>query len=52
MDESGCIIDDMIFAVTSDDEILGVPNASMIEVMKDWFDAHLERRNYIGKSFI
>lgn len=41
MDESGCIIDDMIFAVTSDEEILGVPNASMIEVMKDWFDAHL-----------
>ena len=52
LDYDGNIIDDMIFAVTNDDEmtllnnnwvntgtntILGVPNASMIEVMWDWF---------------
>lgn len=51
LDEDGMIIDDMIFAITNDDEmskmnkdwintnaetILGVPNASMIGVMGDW----------------
>ena len=41
MDDDGHIIDDMIFAVTSDDEILGVPNASMIAVMHQWFSDHL-----------
>jgi aminomethyltransferase len=52
LDEDGVIIDDMIFAITNDNEmsqmkegwvstnsetILGVPNASMIGVMWDWF---------------
>ena len=37
LDRNGYIIDDMIFAVVSDTEILGVPNASMIDVMWDWF---------------
>ena len=37
LDKDGFIIDDMIFAVVSETEILGVPNASMIEVMWDWF---------------
>lgn len=32
-DDEGRVIDDMIFAVVSDIEILGVPNASMIDVM-------------------
>ena len=41
MDDDGHIIDDMIFAVTSEDEILGVPNASMIAVMHQWFSDHL-----------
>ena len=41
MDDDGHIIDDMIFAVTSEDEILGVPNASMIAVMHQWFSEHL-----------
>jgi len=57
LDDDGVIIDDMIFAVTdrqtiietgctdwqypSDIAILGVPNASMIPVMKDWFNSHL-----------
>ena len=41
LDEAGFIIDDMIFAVVSDDEILGVPNASMIDVMWEWFQGNL-----------
>ncbi|HJL97661.1 MAG TPA: glycine cleavage T C-terminal barrel domain-containing protein [Candidatus Poseidoniaceae archaeon] len=41
LDHDGHLIDDMIFAVVSDEEILGVPNASMIQVMWDWFSSHL-----------
>ena len=41
LDEDGFLIDDMIFAVVSETEILGVPNASMIGVMWDWFTQHL-----------
>ena len=41
LDDDGHLIDDMIFAVVSDEEILGVPNASMIGVMWDWFSKHL-----------
>ncbi|MCH1540888.1 MAG: glycine cleavage system aminomethyltransferase GcvT [Candidatus Poseidonia sp.] len=41
LDENGHLIDDMIFAVVSETEILGVPNASMIGVMWDWFSKHL-----------
>lgn len=37
LDHEGNIIDDMIFAVKSESEVLGVPNASMVEVMLDWF---------------
>lgn len=52
LDNNGNIIDDMIFGVTNDDEmskfrknwknngsetILGVPNASMIKIMWDWY---------------
>ena len=37
LDHDGYLIDDMIFAVVSDNEILGVPNASMVPVMWDWF---------------
>ena len=33
LDENGHLIDDMIFAVVSDSEILGVPKAAMIGVM-------------------
>ena len=39
LDKDVFIIDDMIFAVVSETEILGVPNASMIEVMWDWFQS-------------
>ena len=41
LDDDGVLIDDMIFAVVSDTEILGVPNASMIDVMWTWFTSHL-----------
>ena len=41
LDEDGFLIDDMIFAVVSETEILGVPNASMIGVMWAWFSKHL-----------
>ena len=41
LDEAGYIIDDMIFAVVSDEEILGVPNATMISTMWQWFNSHL-----------
>jgi len=41
LDEDGFLIDDMIFAVVSEEEILGVPNASMIDVMWAWFSKHL-----------
>lgn len=41
LDDAGHIIDDMIFAVVSDDELLGVPNASMIDVMWSWFSDRL-----------
>ncbi len=41
LDDNGHLIDDMIFAVVSENEILGVPNASMIGVMWDWFTAKL-----------
>jgi len=43
LDDEGFIIDDMIFAVVSDEEILGVPNASMIPVMFDWFNSKLPK---------
>ena len=41
LDDNGFIIDDMIFAIVSEHEILGVPNASMIGVMWDWFSDKL-----------
>ena len=41
LDHNGHIIDDMIFAVKSDTEVLGVPNASMVPVMLDWFTSML-----------
>ena len=41
LDNDGFLIDDMIFAVVSESEILGVPNASMISTMWDWFSSFL-----------
>ena len=36
LDDSGYIIDDMIFAIASEDVIYGVPNASMVDVVREW----------------
>ena len=36
LDASGYIIDDMIFAVSSEEVIYGVPNASMVDVVRKW----------------
>lgn len=63
LDEEGSIIDDMIFSVAerqsiidsscwhwnnhSDVAILGVPNASMIGVMKEWFSKFLPESGVI-----
>ena len=41
LDYDGRIIDDMIFAVKSDDCVLGVPNASMVSTMWDWLSGLL-----------
>jgi len=41
LDSNGHIIDDMIFAVRSEDEVLGVPNSSMAGTMLDWLESHL-----------
>ncbi len=41
LDSEGGIIDDMIFAIVSETEILGVPNASMIPIMWEWMTEHL-----------
>ncbi len=36
LDHQGHIIDDMIFAVSSESEILGVPNSTMVRIVFDW----------------
>jgi len=41
LDNQGLIIDDMIFAIKSDNQILGVPNASMVSTMWEWFSQNL-----------
>ena len=41
LDQEGLIIDDMIFCVVSETEILGVPNASMIDHMWEHFHANI-----------
>ena len=47
LDTEGSIIDDMIFAIVSDTEILGVPNASMIPTMWKWFNSHIPKNGDI-----
>ncbi|MDP6870291.1 MAG: glycine cleavage T C-terminal barrel domain-containing protein [Candidatus Poseidoniaceae archaeon] len=48
LDHEGYLIDDMIFAVVNSEEILGVPNASMVPVMWDWFSKLLPKDNSIS----
>ena len=41
LDQEGNIIDDMIFAVSSDEEVLGVPNSTMVKTVMEWLSSHL-----------
>ena len=41
LDQNGHIIDDMIFAVRSENEVLGVPNSTMVSIMLEWLENHL-----------
>ena len=41
LDHEGNIIDDMIFAISSEEEVLGVPNSTMVETMMDWLSSNL-----------
>ena len=47
LDHNGFIIDDMIFAVESESSVLGVPNATMIGTMLNWFTDLLPEDNSI-----
>ncbi len=41
LDHDGHIIDDMIFAVSSKDQVLGVPNSTMIQTVMEWLSSNL-----------
>ena len=41
LDFNGNIIDDMIFAVSNENEVLGVPNSTMIATMSEWLSSLL-----------
>ena len=41
LDYQGKIIDDMIFAVSSQSEVFGVPNSTMVRIMGEWFTSLL-----------
>jgi len=41
LDHEGNIIDDMIFAVSSEEEVLGVPNSTMVKAVMDWLSSNL-----------
>ncbi len=41
LDNDGNIIDDMIFAVSNEEEVLGVPNSTMVNIVMEWLSSHL-----------
>ena len=41
LDHEGHIIDDMIFAVSSEEEVLGVPNSTMVKAVMEWLSSNL-----------
>jgi len=41
LDEEGYIIDDMIFAISDENEVFGVPNSSMVGIMLDWLNSKI-----------
>ncbi len=48
LDYNGHIIDDMIFAVSSEAEILGVPNSTMVQIVFDWLSKLLPKDDSIS----
>ena len=48
LDHSGYIIDDMIFAISSDTEVFGVPNSTMVRIVFDWLSLLLPPDNSIS----
>jgi aminomethyltransferase len=48
LDYEGNIIDDMIFAVSSEQEVLGVPNSTMVKAVMDWLSSNLPPDNSIS----
>ena len=43
LDHEGHIIDDMIFSVSTEEEVLGVPNSTMVKVVMEWLSRNLPR---------
>ena len=41
LDHDGNIIDDMIFAVSREEEVLGVPNSTMVNAVMGWLSSNL-----------
>jgi aminomethyltransferase len=41
LDHDGHIIDDMIFAISDENEVLGVPNSTMVDVVMEWLSSNL-----------
>ena len=41
LDHGGNIIDDMIFAVSTEEEVLGVPNSTMVKAVMGWLSSNL-----------
>ena len=41
LDHDGNIIDDMIFAISDEEEVLGVPNSTMVNIVMEWLSSHL-----------
>ncbi len=41
LDKEGHIIDDMIFAISDEEEVLGVPNSTMVKTLMEWLSSNL-----------
>lgn len=41
LDNEGHIIDDMIFAISDEEEVLGVPNSTMVKTLMEWLSSNL-----------
>ena len=48
LDHNGNIIDDMIFAVSSETEVLGVPNSTMVGTMLEWLSSLIPADGSVG----